>query len=47
MWVWHGELGKGRVVGVSHGLRTTLQVEFEGVGRRSVVATWVSPYDPS
>jgi len=45
MWVWHGELGRGRVVGVSRGVRTTLQVEFEGVGRRSVIASWVSPYD--
>ena len=45
MWVWHGDLGRGRVVGVSRGVRTTLQVEFDGVGRRSVIASWVSPYD--
>jgi DNA helicase-2/ATP-dependent DNA helicase PcrA len=43
--VWHGELGRGKVVSVGRGHGATAVVEFPGVGRRSIVARFLSVYE--
>lgn len=47
MSVWHADLGKGVVVGVSGGRSPTVTVEFPDVGRRTIVGKFLSPYDDS
>ena len=49
-WVWHADLGRGLIKSVRTGARgsvSTLVVDFPGRGARTVVSTYVSPYDPA
>ena len=43
--VWHADLGRGRVVSVGRGRAATAVVEFPAIGRRTIVAAFLSVYD--
>ena len=45
MMVWHGQFGAGRVLKVKGGMRTMLDVDFPDIGRKTIVARYVSPYE--
>ena len=45
MMVWHGQFGAGRVLKVKGGMRTMLDIDFPDIGRKTIVARFVSPYD--
>ena len=45
MMVWHAQFGAGRVLKVKGGMRTMLDVDFPDIGRKTIVARFVSPYD--
>jgi DNA helicase-2/ATP-dependent DNA helicase PcrA len=46
MSVWHAQFGAGRVVAVSGGADPRLTIAFPDLGERTIVARFVSPYEP-
>ncbi len=44
MRVWHAQLGAGRVRRINPGMRPSLTIDFDDVGQRKVLASFVAPY---